>query len=88
MTGTRTTQWHISPNLALDQLVAKRRAEGASIVHLGFGESRLPVYPPLAGQLLAGAKRNAYGPVVGSESVRASVAGYFSRRLCPRGRSR
>lgn len=83
MTGARTTQWHLSPNLALDQLVAKRRAEGASIVHLGFGESRLPVYPPLAGQLHAGARRNAYGPVVGSESVRASVAGYFSRRALP-----
>lgn len=35
----------MSPNLALNQLVAQRRAAGESLVHLGFGESRLPPFP-------------------------------------------
>ncbi|CAM3351381.1 pyridoxal phosphate-dependent aminotransferase [Kibdelosporangium persicum] len=73
----------VSPNLALDQLVARRQAEGERIVHLGFGESRLPVFPPLADRLAAGTDRNAYGPVVGDAGVRAAVAGYFARRGLP-----
>jgi aspartate aminotransferase len=73
----------LSPNLALDHLVAQRRARGESIVHLGFGESRLPVFPPLAERLAAGACRNYYGPVVGDQAVRTAVAGYFGRRRLP-----
>lgn len=73
----------ISPNLALNQLVAQRRASGESIVHLGFGEARLPVFPPLLERLAAGAGRNAYGPVAGDASVRRAVAGYFTRRRMP-----
>lgn len=75
MTGRR-----VSPNLALDELVALRRARGEAIVHLGFGESRLPVFPPLAERLAVGARRNAYGPVAGGPAARAAVAGYFDRR--------
>jgi aspartate aminotransferase len=75
----------ISPNLALDQLVAQRVAAGESIVHLGFGESRLPVFPGLVERLVAGADRNAYGPVAGDAAVRAAVAGYFARRGLPTG---
>nr|WP_198541838.1 pyridoxal phosphate-dependent aminotransferase [Parafrankia colletiae] len=73
----------ISPNLALDELVAQRRAAGESIVHLGFGESRLPVFPGLVERLVAGADRNAYGPVAGDAAVRSAVAGYFARRGLP-----
>ena len=73
----------ISPNLALDELVAQRRSEGATIVHLGFGESRLPVFPPLVSRLTAGAARNAYGPVAGRLVARTAVAGYFQRRRLP-----
>ncbi|MBO4163571.1 pyridoxal phosphate-dependent aminotransferase [Micromonospora antibiotica] len=73
----------ISPNLALDQLVAQRIAAGESIVHLGFGESRLPVFAPLRRALTDGADRNAYGPVVGDPDTRDAVAGYFSRRRLP-----
>ncbi|MFE0376904.1 pyridoxal phosphate-dependent aminotransferase [Streptomyces inhibens] len=72
-----------SPNLALNQLVDQRRAEGVSLVHLAFGEARLPVLPQLAEQLALGAARAAYGPVAGAESVRRAVAGYFTRRRLP-----
>lgn len=74
-----------SPNLALNQLVDERRAEGQSLVHLAFGEARLPLLPQLAEQLAAGAGRTGYGPVAGSEGVRAAVAGYFTRRRLPTG---
>ncbi|THA71778.1 aminotransferase class I/II-fold pyridoxal phosphate-dependent enzyme [Streptomyces sp. A0958] len=73
----------MSPNLALNQLVAERQAAGERIVHLGFGESRLPAFAPLVERLAAGARRNAYGPVAGSPGVRAAVAGYFDRRRLP-----
>ncbi|QHC24017.1 pyridoxal phosphate-dependent aminotransferase [Streptomyces sp. GS7] len=72
-----------SPNLALNQLVDRRRARGDSLVHLAFGEARLPVLPQLADRLAAGATRAAYGPVAGGEGVRTAVAGYFTRRRLP-----
>ncbi|MFI0221173.1 pyridoxal phosphate-dependent aminotransferase [Streptomyces lydicus] len=72
-----------SPNLALNQMVDRRRAAGESLVHLAFGEARLPVLPQLAAQLAAGAARAAYGPVAGAEGVRDAVAGYFTRRRLP-----
>lgn len=73
----------MSPNLALNQLVAQRQAAGEPLVHLGFGESRLPAFAPLVERLAAGAHRNAYGPVAGSPGVRAAAAGYFGRRRLP-----
>lgn len=73
----------VAPNLALDQLVAARRAIGQSVVHLGFGESRLPVFAGLVDQLTAGARRTAYGPIAGDIATRAAAAGYFTRRRLP-----
>lgn len=81
LTGARG----IAPNLALDEQVRERRRRGASVVHLGFGESRLPVFPPLAERLAAGAGRTAYGPVCGDLAARRAVAGYFARRNVPTG---
>ncbi|MFE5793576.1 pyridoxal phosphate-dependent aminotransferase [Streptomyces sp. NPDC056503] len=75
--------FEVSPNLALNQLVDERRAAGERVVHLGFGEARLPVFAPLAERLAAGAHRNAYGPVAGGLDVREAVAGYFGRRRLP-----
>jgi len=72
-------------NLALDERVAALRAAGTDVLHLGFGESRLPVHPLLAEALGRGAAANAYGPVAGRPEARAAVAGYFSRRGLPTG---
>jgi aspartate aminotransferase len=73
----------LSPNLALNQLVMERQAAGESLVHLAFGEARLPVLPQLSRQLAAGASRSGYGPVAGGAAVREAAAGYFSRRRLP-----
>ncbi len=75
--------WRVSPNLALNQQVEARQATGESIVHLGFGEARLPAFPPLVERLVAGAGRNSYGPVAGGQAVREAIAGYFTRRRLP-----
>lgn len=75
----------MSPNLALNEHVARLRAEGRSIVHLGFGESRLPAFAPLVERLRAGADRNAYGPVAGTPEALRAVSGYFDRRALPTG---
>jgi aspartate aminotransferase len=73
----------MSPNLQLNQLIDARAAEGESLIHLGFGESRLPVFGPLADRLAEGVRYNGYGPVSGRTSVREAVAGYFTRRRLP-----
>ncbi|MGW4526504.1 pyridoxal phosphate-dependent aminotransferase [Amycolatopsis sp. NPDC004378] len=73
----------VSPNLALDEAVNRRHAAGQPLIHLGFGESRLPLPDFLADRLLAGARRTAYGPVAGADDSRAAAAGYFTRRGLP-----
>ncbi|MGI5192701.1 pyridoxal phosphate-dependent aminotransferase [Streptomyces sp. CA-288835] len=73
----------ISPNLALDQEIARLRAAGERVVHLGFGEARLPLPAGLVRALDDGARHTAYGPVAGRPEVLAAVAGYHSRRRLP-----
>nr|UMM61368.1 Tsk7 [Streptomyces tasikensis] len=73
----------ISPNLALDQEVARLRAAGERVLHLGFGEARLPLPAGLTRALDDGAGHTAYGPVAGRPEVLAAVAGYHSRRGLP-----
>jgi aspartate aminotransferase len=73
----------LAANLDLDERINARLARGESVIHLGFGESRLPVHPDLAGQLTSGSILTEYGPVAGREGPRAAVAGYFSRRNLP-----
>ena len=73
----------IASNLALDERVNALRASGVNVLHLGFGEAGLPVYPGLVDALARGAERNAYGPVAGGAAARESVAGYWSRRGTP-----
>ncbi|ANS70543.1 aminotransferase, class I and II [Streptomyces lincolnensis] len=73
----------VSPNLALNELVARSGRGDRPLVHLGFGEARLPVLASLRARLAAGARHHGYGPVAGSPAARAAVAGYFTRRGIP-----
>jgi aspartate aminotransferase len=73
----------VAANLALDDAVRLRRAAGQQVVHLGFGESRVPMLPTIAQRLADGASRTDYGPVAGGRLARAAVAGYFTRRGLP-----
>jgi aspartate aminotransferase len=73
----------VSPNLALDQHLSHRIAAGERVMHLGLGESRLPVHPALIDRLAAAAPAHSYGPVAGGETVLRAAAGYFTRRRLP-----
>ncbi|MEU5884063.1 pyridoxal phosphate-dependent aminotransferase [Spirillospora sp. NPDC047279] len=70
----------ISPTLAADDTIARRRREGLPVLPLGFGEAGIPIHPALTAELAAAAGRGAYGPVAGSAPLRAAAAGYWSRR--------
>ncbi|MER5390438.1 pyridoxal phosphate-dependent aminotransferase [Saccharopolyspora sp. NPDC002686] len=72
-----------SATLAVNEKISALRAAGKPVLHLGFGEAGLPVLPEIGAELASAAGQNAYGPVVGSASARASVAGYFTRRDLP-----
>jgi aspartate aminotransferase len=69
-----------APNLALNEQLSHRPDPGHTLIHLGFGESRLPVHPALTQRLAAAATANSYGPVAGTSKVLTAAAGYFSRR--------
>jgi aspartate aminotransferase len=73
----------VSATLAANEAIAKRRRCGEPVLPLAFGESGLPVHPALTAALAGRAGQGAYGPVAGSERLRAAAAGYWTRRGLP-----
>ncbi len=73
----------VSATLAANEALASRRSRGEPVLPLAFGESGLPVHPRLAAELAETAGHGAYGPVAGSEHLRAAAAGYWTRRSLP-----
>ena len=59
----------LSPTLAINEAVLRRRALGERIVHLGFGEAGLPVHSLLREALERASGSNAYGAVAGSGAL-------------------
>ncbi|GAB3311706.1 aminotransferase class I/II-fold pyridoxal phosphate-dependent enzyme [Epidermidibacterium keratini] len=70
----------LSPTLAINEEIARRRASGLPVIALGFGEASVPVLPELVDRLREHAWRAAYGPVAGVDELRESIAGYLKRR--------
>ncbi len=68
-----------SPTLAINEAVAKRRAEGQDIIHLGFGEASFPLHPLLQTALAEAAKHTAYTPVLGIPELGKAIAAYLTR---------
>ena len=56
-------------------------AEGETVFHLGFGESRFPAHPRIVGALVEHASRQSYLPSAGIPELRQAVAGFHSRQL-------
>jgi aspartate aminotransferase len=73
----------ISPTLAANEAMARRRRAGQPVLPLAFGEAGLPVHPALLGALAAVTGGNAYGPVAGAPELREAAAGYWTRRGLP-----
>lgn len=70
----------MSATLAADEAMARRRRAGEQVLSMTSGEIGLPAHPALRERLAAAADENAYGPVPGSEALRAAAAGYWGRR--------
>ena len=70
----------LSPTLWINEETARRRAAGAPVVALGFGEAGIPVLPELVERLAGAAPRAEYGPVAGIPELREAIAGYWRRR--------
>lgn len=70
----------VSPTLAINEEIARRRAQGLPVVPLGFGEASLPVHPSLVEALATHAAQASYGEVAGAAPLREAAAGYWSRR--------
>lgn len=68
-----------SATLAINEAVARRRAAGEDIIHLGFGEASFPLHPTLREALARAATRTGYAPVQGILELRAAIAGYLGR---------
>jgi aspartate aminotransferase len=72
-----------SATLAINERIERRIRDGADVLHLAFGEARLPLLPSVAEQLARAAPHTSYGPVAGSREARAAAAGWYERRGLP-----
>ncbi len=68
-----------SPTLAINEVVAARRAAGRKTIHLGFGEASFPLHPLLNEAMARAAKHTGYAPVAGIPSLRKAIAAYLER---------
>jgi aspartate aminotransferase len=73
----------LSPTLAINEEVSRRRAAGLATVPLGFGEAGIPVLPEISEQLALASGKAPYGPVAGVPELRSAAAGYWDRRGLP-----
>lgn len=81
--GTGRREIPVSATLAANEALASRRSRGEPVLPLAFGEAGLPVHPLLTAALAEHAGLGAYGPVAGTERLRAAAAGYWTRRSLP-----
>lgn len=68
-----------SATLAMNEAVAKRRAEGRDVMHLAFGQASFPLPPALRTALADAATQTAYAPVLGVPALRQAIAAYLTR---------
>lgn len=71
----------LSPTLRINERVKALWAEGETVYHFGFGESRFPVHSKLQAVLAENAHRKGYLPVQGLAELREAIAAYDGRLL-------
>lgn len=76
-----STEFELSPTLAANEMVAKRRAEGKQVLHMGFGESPFPVPERLQESLKASVGRKEYLPTGGLPELQKTVADYYKNKI-------
>ena len=70
-----------SSTLYINETVNRLWAEGESVYHMGFGESRFDVHPDLQQALKANTHQKSYLPARGLPTLCESVANYYSDQL-------
>ena len=70
-----------SPTLLINERVRRMWANGDTVYHLGFGESRFPAHPKIVQALVKHASRQGYLPSAGIPELRQAVASFHSRQL-------
>lgn len=68
----------------IDEMKAKKRAEGVDVIDLGVGDPDLPTPPHIVQALIDAAKdpdNHHYPSYLGMQSFREAVAGWYSRRF-------
>jgi hypothetical protein len=96
MTSTRTAgpatraldAMAVSPTLAVNEEIARRRAARLSTVPSRLRGGQPPVHPELVDELLRQAHRGDYGPVAGVWELREAAAGHWSGGASRRHRTR
>ena len=76
-----STEFELSPTLAANEMVQKRRAEGKQVLHMGFGESPFPVPERLQESLKAGVGRKEYLRTGGLKDLQDTVAQYYKDKI-------
>jgi len=66
-----------SATLAMNELIATRRAKGEQILHMGFGESPFPVHPLIQKALCENADKRSYLPTQGILQLRERMAAFY-----------
>ena len=83
LAGVEDGRVSVSPTLAINQEIARRRAAGLETIPLGFGEASIPIHPELTRRLGEHAGLGGYGPVAGVPALLDAAAGYWKRRGVP-----
>src|SRR5258708_27401214 len=68
-----------SATLSMNEAVAKRRAAGREIIHVGFGDASFPLHPLLKTALADAAAHTGYAPVLGIPALRQAIAAHLTR---------
>ena len=78
--ASRARRVGVSATLAANEAMDERRRRGERVLPLAFGEAGVPVARVLRDALATASHHNGYGPVAGSAQLRATAAGYWTRR--------
>lgn len=61
---------HLSPTLAINELVLRTRATGKTVIHLGFGEATFPIPKDVLKAHVDASSSTSYLPVAGLQVLR------------------
>jgi aspartate aminotransferase len=72
------TEFELSPTMHLNEVAARRRKQGETILHMGFGESPFPVPERLKMALQEAGGRKEYLPCAGLAELCDTVKSYYA----------